>query len=64
MAEFGGGFDPVESRVRATKAERELADTLAEARRTRLPGGNPHSRFGVLRLLVRRILRFARGGGD
>ena len=60
MAEFGGGFDPVESRVRATKAERELADTLSEARRRKLPDGIGRSRFG----LIRRIVRVIRGGGD
>ncbi len=60
MAEFGGGFDPVEFRVRAEKAERELALNDAEARRGRAARAVPRPRFGLLR----RIARLIRGGGD
>lgn len=60
MAEFGGGFDPVEFRVRATKAERELA----EHRRRQGGHGPPKRPRGPRFRLLRRIVRLIRGGGD
>ena len=60
MAEFGGGFDPVEFRVRAEKAERELDLNDAEVRRRKASRGVARPRFALLR----RIVRLIRGGGD
>jgi hypothetical protein len=42
------------------RAEGELDSNTAEARRILLAGGNQPPRFGLLR----RIVRFLRGGGD